>query len=157
MFSFINNMKQARDERRAAKESAQRQRLYEQQRAQEYAEARDRKIESVRILTGELKHRYVIVDALRGFGHYIAPEVGTYDPLEATRRATLHLQTQAADIDADAVIHARFEIIRYTENRGARYSSVPVYEVHAFGTAVRIVGPSPDLDGAFDSSESPGV
>lgn len=147
MFGFFSDLfdSSSRAEKQAARESQQRQREYEERRRAEAAEARQARIDGIRVFTGDLKHRYVIVDTLRGFGHYIAPLSGDYDPLEATRRATYALQEQAADIFADAVVHARFEILRYTHTNGQRVT--PVYEVHAFGTAIRIVGPSPDLDG----------
>lgn len=155
MFGFFTDLfdSASRAERQAARESQRRQREYEERQRAEAVEARQARIESIRVFTGELKHRYVVVDTLRGFGHYVAPLNEEYDPLEATRRASLSLQQQAADLFADAVIHARFEILRYNHAHGQRL--VPVYEVHAFGTAVRIVGAPADLDGArVDMEES---
>lgn len=147
MFGFFTDLFDgaSRAEKQAARESQRRQREYEERLRAEAAEVRQARIDSIRIFTGDLKHRYVIVDTLRGFGHYTAPLNEDYDPLEATRRASYSLQEQAADIFADAVVHARFEILRFTQSNGQRV--IPTYEVHAFGTAVRIVGPSPDLDG----------
>lgn len=158
MFGFFNDLfdSASKAEKQAARESQRRQREYEERLRAEAAEARQARIDSIRVFTGELKHRYVVVDTLRGFGHYVAPLNEEYDPLEATRRAAYSLQEQAADVFADAIVHARFDILRYTQTSGQRV--VPVYEVHAFGTAVRIVGPSPDLDGvrvdADDKGES---
>ncbi|MGE3770523.1 MAG: hypothetical protein AB7G06_06170 [Bdellovibrionales bacterium] len=152
MFDFFNDWRQKREEIKAARESQLRQRQYEQQRRAEYEFEREQKIEQVRVITGDLKHRYVLLESLRAFGHYIAPINDEYDPLEATRRATYHLQAQAVDLGADAIIHARFQVIRYVEQRrGPQGYTLPAYEVHAFGTAVRIVGPPPD----WDISETP--
>lgn len=134
-----------RAERRAARESQERQRQYEERLRAEAIEERLERIDAVRVFTGELKHRYVLVDTLRGYGLYEAPASGEYDPVEATRRATYSMQVQAADLFADAVIHAQYQIIRYTQQHGGRF--LPAYEVHAFGTAVRIVGPPADLEG----------
>lgn len=155
MFGFFTDLfdSASRAERAAARESQRRQREYEEQQRAEAVEARTARVLAIRVFTGELKHRYVVVDTLRGFGHYMAPPNEDYDPLEATRRACLSLQEQAADLFADAVVHARYEILRYTLVQGQR--TVPVYEVHAFGTAVRIVGPAADLDGVrIDMEES---
>lgn len=154
MFGFFSDLfdSTSKAEKQAARESQRRQREYEDRLRTEAAEARQARIDAIRIFTGELKHRYVVVDTLRGFGHYVAPVNEDYDPLEATRRAAYSLQEQAADLFADAIVHARYEILRYTQTSGQRV--IPVYEAHAFGTAVRIIGPSPDLDGVrVDMSE----
>lgn len=148
MFGFFNNWRQAREKAAAARESIQRQRQYEESRRAEYAYEREQKIEAMRVLTGDLKHRYAVVETLQGFGHYVAPADAEYDPMEATRRAAYHLKAQAVDLGADAVIHAQYQIVRYTENRGARYIPLPVYEVHVFGTAIRIVGLPTDWEEA---------
>jgi hypothetical protein len=146
MFDFFNNWRQLREEGRATRESLERQRAYEDKRRAEYQYEREKKIEAVQIITGDIKHQYVIVRPLAGFGHYIAPPNEEYDPLEATRRATYHLQAQAVDAGAEAVIHTQFHIIRYSEPRGPRYAPLPAYEVHAFGTAIRVVGPPTDWE-----------
>lgn len=146
VFDFIRRMQATREEARAARASTERQRAYEAQQQRRAAQDREARIADVRVITGELKHRYVIVDTLTGFGHYAAEPGRDYDPTEATRRATYNLQQQAVALGADAVIHARYEILRYAEPRGGvgRLVPLPSYEVHAFGTAVRIVGPPAD-------------
>lgn len=147
MFGFFNMFDSAsRAEKDAARESQRRQHAYEQQQRERMAHERQARIDGIRVFTGELKHRYHVVETLRGIGIYYAPpQEAEYDPLEATRRAIYNLQEQAADLGADAVVHARYEILRYMQNTGQQ-RAVPVYEVHAFGTAVRIIGQSPDLD-----------
>lgn len=160
MFEFFADLfdGSGRAERKAARESRERQRAYEEQMRAEAAEARQARIDAIRVFTGDLKHRYVIIDTLRGFGQYEVPASGDYDPIEATRRAAYSMQVQAADLFADAIVHARYEILRYTHQVQGRL--LPVYEVHAFGTAVRVVGPPADLeemrdaaDQAYESSE----
>lgn len=154
MFEFFADLfdGNGRAERKAARESQERQRAYEAQMRAEAAEARQARIDAIRVFTGDLKHRYVVIDTLRGFGQYELPSSGDYDPTEATQRATYSLQVQAADMLADAVVHARFEVLRYTHQVQGRL--VPVYEVHAFGTAVRVVGPPADLEEMRDAADS---
>lgn len=147
MFGFFSNMFDgaSRAEKEAARESQRRQHAYEQQQRERMAHERQARIDGIRVFTGELKHRYHVIETLRGIGIFFAPpQEAEYDPMEATRRAMYHLQEQAADLGADAVVHARYQILRYLQSTGQR--AVPVYEVHAFGTAVRIIGQSPDLD-----------
>lgn len=142
MFGFFKRVQQQRAEAREARDSVTRQRAYEAQQQRLRAQERETQIAATRVITGELKHRYVLVDALRGFGVYIVDPGHDYDPTEVTRRATYDLQRQAVALGANAVIHARFEILRYSEDRQGR--PLPIYEAHAFGTAVRIVGPPSD-------------
>lgn len=139
-------MQQTRRDAQAARESVKRQMAYEaEQRARRSAEEAGR-VAAIRVLSGDIKHRYVIIEPLLGFGYYSAEPQRTYDPLEATRRAIHSLQKQAFAQGADAVINARFEVIRYLETHGSgRFGTVlPAYEVHAYGTAIRIVGPPAD-------------
>lgn len=144
VMDFFYRLKETRAEAKATRESLERQQAYEAQSKRRAAYEREQRIATVRVITGDLKHRYIIVDTLRGFGLYTAQPGRDYDPTEATRRALYHLQTQAHDIGADAVIHARYEILRYAEPRQLRQAPVPTYEVHAFGTAVKVVGPPAD-------------
>ena len=151
-FEFLGKLGQTRRDAQAARESVRRQMDYEaEQRARRSAEEAAQ-VAAIRVLTGELKHRYAIIEPLQGFGYYTAEQGRTYDPTEATRRAIYSLQKQAFAVGADAVIHARFEIVRYLEQRGAFGGRgggvVPAYETHAFGTAIKIVGPPRDWDGA---------
>ena len=117
-FDFLGKMGQTRRDAQAARESIKRQMDYEaDQRARRSADEAAR-VASIRVLTGDLKHRYAIIEPLQGFGYYSAEHGRTYDPTEATRRAIHSLQRQAFAIGADAVIHAQFEIVRYLEQRG---------------------------------------
>lgn len=154
-FNILGKMGQTRRDAQAARESIKRQMEYEaDQRARRSAEEAGR-VAAIRVLTGDLKHRYAIIEPLQGFGYYTAEPGRNYDPTEATRRAIHSLQRQAFAIGADAVIHARFEILRYLEQSSGGFGGfrrnnlqnlLPAYEAHAFGTAVKIVGPPRDWD-----------
>ncbi len=140
MFDSIKeNMKRAADER--AKKQAEEQR--QQARAQAQAQATEQKIASIRVITGDVRYQYVIIDTLRAFSHYVAEPGEPYDPTAATQMVTRQMQELAVAVGADAVIHAQYQIVRYyVQRRG--YNDVPAYEAHLFGTAIRIVGPPPE-------------
>lgn len=111
---------------------------------QERAES-ERKIALVRVITGDVKYRYAILDALRVYAHYHAEPGEPYDPTASTQQATRMMQELAYSIGADAVIHAQYQIVRYTTAR-RNYVDVPSYETHLFGTAIKIMGPPSDWD-----------
>lgn len=144
IFDFLKIWREQRAEAAAIRDSLARQRAYEAESQRRAAFAREERIAAIRVITGDLKHRYAIVDTVRAFGLYTAQPGEDYDPTEATRRAQYHLQTQAIELGADAIIHATYQVLRYAEQRHMRQHPVPVYEVHAFGTAVKIVGPPTD-------------
>lgn len=153
--SLKENLKRANEERAKQREEEQRQEKLRQ--AQQQAEARahderERKIASIRVITGDVRYRYAIIDTLRVFAHYTAEPNETYDPTQATRQATRDMQELAFAAGADAVIHAQYQIIRYVTTR-RNYSDVPVYETHLFGTAIKIMGPPKDWDETHGDSE----
>jgi hypothetical protein len=128
-------------------EAAKAERSRQQQadaRARQEAE-KERQIASVRVITGEVKYRYAIIDTLRVFAHYISTPGEPYDPTASTLRATRMMQELAHAAGADAVIHAQYQIIRSSTSKQG-YTDVPVYETHLFGTAVKILGPPSDWD-----------
>lgn len=142
------SLKRANEERARAKEEEARQEKQRQARLDadaRAAEARERKINSIRIITGDVRYRYAILDTLRVFAHYTAEPGQAYDPTAASMQATRQMQELAFAAGADAVIHAQYQIIRYTTTR-RNYSDVPVYEAHLFGTAIRVIGPPPDWE-----------
>jgi uncharacterized protein YbjQ (UPF0145 family) len=100
----------------------------------------ERKIAGIRVITGDVRYRYVILDTLRVFTHYAAQAGEPYDPTAATTHATRQMQELAYAAGADAVIHAQYQILRYTSAR-RNYIDVPSYETHLFGTAIKIMGP----------------
>lgn len=141
-------LKKANEERaRAREEEERKQRLREKQREteQRLAEERERKIQNLRIITGDVRYRYAVIDTLRVFAHYSAEPNESYDPTAATQKAMRQMQELAFAAGADAVIHAQYQILRYTTTRRG-YSDVPVYEAHLFGTAIKIMGPPPEWD-----------
>lgn len=147
MFDNIKeNMRKAAEDR--AKQREEQERAENFRRAQQGAEERiraerERKIASIRVITGQVKYRYVILDTLRVFSIYTAEPGQPYDPTASTLQAMRQMQELAFQTGADAVIHAQYQILRYTTTR-RNYQDVPVYETHLFGTAVKIMGPPSD-------------
>lgn len=117
-------------------------------REQEHAE-RERRIAAVRVITGDVKYRYAILDTLRVYAHYGAEPGEPYDPTSSTVQATRLMQELAYSTGADAVIHAQYQIIRYATTRRG-YADVPSYETHLFGTAIKIMGPPLDWEDLED-------
>jgi hypothetical protein len=149
MFDNIKeNLRRATEERAKAKAEADRKARQRESEAAADArvqEARERKINTIRIITGDVKYRYAILDTLRVYAHYMAEPGQAYDPTASSVQATRLMQELAYSTGADAVIHAQYQIIRYTTSR-RNYVDVPVYETHLFGTAVKIIGPPQDWD-----------
>jgi uncharacterized protein YbjQ (UPF0145 family) len=139
--SLKEGLKRAAEERNRAREETER-RTREANYAKEGAE---RKIASIRVITGEVKYRYVILDTLRVFAQYVAEPGAPYDPTASSQKATRLMQELAYSTGADAVIHAQYQILRHDTVRKG-YSNVPVYETHLFGTAVKIMGPPADWE-----------
>jgi uncharacterized protein YbjQ (UPF0145 family) len=142
------SLKRAAAERARNREEAQRAERGRQEQAQHQARMnaeKERQVASIRVITGEVKYRYAIIDTLRVFAHYVAEAGEPYDPTASTVRATRMMQELAHSAGADAVIHAQYQIIRSTATRQG-YADVPAYETHLFGTAVKIIGPPSDWD-----------
>lgn len=140
------SLKRAAEERAKNREEAARAERTRQEQAAQRARLdaeKERQIASIRVITGEVKYRYAIIDTLRVFAHYVAEPGEPYDPTASTVRATRMMQELAQAAGADAVIHAQYQIIRSSSPRSG-YSDVPVYETHLFGTAVKILGPPSD-------------
>ena len=153
MFDNIKeNLKKANEERARAREEHERKERAKQQQAEMGAKAkedRERKIATIRVITGDVKYRYAILDTLRVFSHYTAEPGQPYDPTASSMQATRMMQELAFSTGADAVIHAQYQIVRYTTQR-RNFADVPVYETHLFGTAIKVMGPPSDWDEAKD-------
>ncbi len=149
MFDSIKeNLRKANEERAKAREEQDRRDRAKQQQDNVNArlkEERERKIATIRVITGDVKYRYAILDTLRVFSHYTAEPGQPYDPTASSQQATRMMQELAFSTGADAVIHAQYQIVRYTTNR-RNYADVPVYETHLFGTAIKVMGPPTDWD-----------
>ncbi|HVY12886.1 MAG TPA: hypothetical protein VHB73_04910 [Alphaproteobacteria bacterium] len=144
--SIRESLKRRQEERAKKREEDLRAELLRQEQAAQRARMdaeNERHIASIRVITGEVKYQYVVIDTLRVFAHYVAEPGASYDPTAATTRATRLMQELAHSAGADAVIHAQYQILRYTTRR-AQYAEVPVYEAHLFGTAIKIMGPPQD-------------
>ncbi len=149
MFDSIKeNLRKVNEERARARENQERKERARQQQTEMNAKARDereRKIASIRVITGDVKYRYAILDTLRVFSHYTAEPGQPYDPTASSAQATRMMQELAFSAGADAVIHAQYQIVRYTTQRRS-FADVPVYETHLFGTAIKVMGPPSDWD-----------
>jgi uncharacterized protein YbjQ (UPF0145 family) len=146
--SLKEKMRRTREEREKARRDQDRKhqaRQAEAQRAEAMAEERDRRIHAIRVITGEVKYRYAILDTIRTVGYCEVLGNQPIDPEEATRRAVAQLQDIAFRIGADAVIHAQYHIVRYTIQR-RQMLFTPVYETHVFGTAIKVLGPPEDWE-----------
>ena len=139
----MRRQREARDKSGRDRDRAEQARKAESERAEAMAQDRDRRVRAIRIITGEVKYRYAILDTLRAAGYYETVGNQMIDPEESTRRAVAQLQLQAFRIGADAVIHAQYHIVRYTIQR-RQLLFTPVYETHIFGTAIKILGPPDD-------------
>ncbi|MDX1922645.1 MAG: hypothetical protein SFW65_05920 [Alphaproteobacteria bacterium] len=149
MFDSIKeNLRKVNEERAKAREEQERKDRAKQQQESINArlkEERERKIATIRVITGDVKYRYAILDTLRVFSHYTAEPGQPYDPTASSQQATRMMQELAFSTGADAVIHAQYQIVRYTTNR-RNYADVPVYETHLFGTAIKVMGPPTDWE-----------
>ncbi|NDE89877.1 MAG: hypothetical protein EB059_01865 [Alphaproteobacteria bacterium] len=147
MFDSIKeNMRKANEERAKTREEQERKdkaRAREAEMNARLKDERERKIATIRVITGDVKYRYAILDTLRVFSHYTAEPGQPYDPTASSMQATRLMQELAFAAGADAVIHAQYQIVRYTTQR-RNYADVPVYETHLFGTAIKVMGPPTD-------------
>mgnify|MGYP001222288812 CR=1 FL=1 len=146
--SMKEKMRKAREEReklRVEQERAARARQEEAARAQAMEIERERQVRSIRIITGEVKYRYAVLDTIRTIGYAEFSGNQLIDPDEATRRAVEQMQEVAFSIGADAVIHAQYQVLRYTVQQ-RQIALVPVYETHIFGTAIKVLGPPEDWE-----------
>ncbi len=131
-FSAYENERKAREEMRAQQEE-ERRRMDAAMKAQ---------IAAVRVITGDIKYKYAIINAVRAWAYVpCMPGRGT-DPHTATDIAIYNLQREALKQGADAVIHAQFHILRYEVP--VEDDMMSAYETHAFGTAVKILGAPED-------------
>jgi uncharacterized protein YbjQ (UPF0145 family) len=130
----------ARELAAAARARQERERAQQAEQERKGEQERARRIRSIRVITGDVKYRYAIVDTVRAVGYYELEQHGVLLPDEATDRAIKQLQEKAFAVGADAVIHAVFHIMRYAVQR-SRMHLVPAYEVHVFGTAIKVLGP----------------
>lgn len=108
-------------------------------RAEAEAMAREERVAAVRIITGDITWRYEIMNTIRAYARTVQQTGRLIDPTASTDTAVRLLQEEADEVGAQAVIHAHFQILRF-EVPGERHP-LQVYETHAFGTAVRILGP----------------
>lgn len=149
MFENIReNLRKAAEERSKKQEEDAREEA--KRRSTADAEARqkaerERKIAGIRVITGDVKYRYAILDTLRVYAHYVSEPGQPYDPTASTQQATRMMQELAYTTGADAVIHAQYQVIRYATTRRG-YQDVPAYETHLFGTAIKIMGPPVDWE-----------
>ncbi len=146
--SMKDKMRKAREERekaRAEYERAERTKQEEAARAQAMEAEREQQVRGIRIISGEVKYRYAVLDTVRTIGYAEFGGNQLIDPDEATRRAIEQMQELAFSIGADAIIHAQYQVLRYTvQQRQMLY--VPVYETHIFGTAIKVLGPPEDWE-----------
>lgn len=103
--------------------------------------AREERIASVRIITGDITWRYEIANTIRAYARTVQRAGQPVDPVASTDTAIRLLQEEAEEVGAQAVIHVQYHILRF-EVPGERHM-LQVYETHAFGTAVRILAPPP--------------
>lgn len=148
MFDSIKeNLKKSAEDRARARAQRDAEAASQQQERAE----RERRIAAVRVITGDVKYRYAILDTLRVYAHYAAEPGEPYDPTACSQQATKLMQELAYATGADAVIHAQYHILRYTSTRRG-YADVPSYETHLFGTAIKIMGPPLDWEGLDEES-----
>jgi len=140
MFSSMKEkMRKARLERERAEQALR----VEAARAQAMEDERERRLRAIRVISGEVKYRYAVLDVLRTVGYAEFGGNQLIDPDEATRRAISQMQDLAFSIGADAVIHAQFQVLRYALPQ-RNMMQMPVYETHLFGTAIKVLGPPED-------------
>ncbi len=131
-FAAYESERKLRDEMRQ-KQDEERQRMNEQMKAQ---------IAAVRVITGDIKYKYAIVNTVRAWAYVPAASGYAPDPNKATDLAIYNIQREALKMGADAVIHAQFHILRYEVP--VQDGMMSAYETHAFGTAVKILAPPDD-------------
>ncbi len=140
MFSSMKEkMRKAKLERERAEQALR----AEAARAQAMEDERERRLRAIRVISGEVKYRYAVLDVLRTVGYAEFGGNQLIDPDEATRRAISQMQDLAFSIGADAVIHAQFQVLRYALPQ-RNMMQMPVYETHLFGTAIKVLGPPED-------------
>ena len=86
-----DSLRRAAAEREKNREEAAKAERSRQQQADARARAeaeKERQIAAIRVITGEVKYRYAIIDTLRVFAHYVAEPGEPYDPTASTIRAT---------------------------------------------------------------------
>lgn len=131
-FASYEAERKARDEQRARAEE-------ERRRMDDAMKAR---IAAVRIITGDIRYKYAIINTVRAWAYVPCPPGRAADPHQATDIAIYNLQREALKQGADAVIHAQFHILRYEVP--LEDGAMAAYETHAFGTAVKILGAPED-------------
>lgn len=131
-FAAYEAERQAREEMQA-KQNEERRRMDEAMKA---------RIAAVRIITGDIRYKYAIINTVRAWAYLPCPPGRAADPHQATDIAIYNLQREAVRHQADAVIHAQFHILRYEVPTEDSYMAA--YETHAFGTAVKILGAPED-------------
>jgi|GEM_PF-1403336 len=132
-FASYEAERKARDEQRARQDE-------ERRRMDEAMKAR---IAAIRIITGDIRYKYAIINTVRAWAYIPCPPGRAADPHQATDVAIYNLQREALKHNADAVIHAQFHILRYeVPLQDGGYMAA--YETHAFGTAVKILGAPED-------------
>ena len=132
-FASYEAERKARDEQRARQDD-------ERRRMDEAMKAR---IAAIRIITGDIRYKYAIINTVRAWAYIPCPPGRAADPHQATDVAIYNLQREALKHNADAVIHAQFHILRYeVPLQDGGYMAA--YETHAFGTAVKILGAPED-------------
>lgn len=139
----MRRAKEAKEHARHERDRMEREYQSEAAKAQAAEEERERRIRSIRVISGDVKYRYVVLDTLRTVGYAEFSGNRLIDPDEATRNAMQQMQDLAFSLGADAVVHAQFQVLRYTIQQRQMYY-VPVYETHIFGTAIKVMGPPTD-------------
>jgi hypothetical protein len=142
MFESFRNFTKgfaAYEAERKAREEQQAKQNEERRRMDEAMKAR---IAAVRIITGDIRYKYAIINTVRAWAYVPCPPGRAPDPHQASDVAIYNLQREAVRQQADAVIHAQFHILRYEVPTEDGYMAA--YETHAFGTAVKILGAPED-------------
>ncbi len=119
-------------------------------------EAMKARINAVRVITGDIRYKYAIVNTVRAWAYVPCPPGMGADPHQATDIAIYNIQREALRVGADAVIHAQFHILRY-EQPTKDGDIMAAYETHAFGTAVKILAPPDDWAYQGQPDEKQGV
>jgi hypothetical protein len=139
----VRQAQQERDKLRREQLRAEKLQQEEDARAKALDDEREHRIRAIRVITGEVKYRYAVLEVLRTIGYAEFEGKQLIDPDAATRRAIEQIQDLAFSIGADAVIQAQYQILRYTVQHQHTIVT-PVYETHLFGTAIKLIGPPPD-------------
>jgi hypothetical protein len=141
----LRKAQEQRERLRREQERAEQKKREQARRAHEMDEERERRIRALRIIPGEVKYRYAVLDTVRSIGYAEFDDNQLIDPGEATKRAVALLQDLAFSKGADAVIHAQYQVLRYTIQQ-RHMVFMPVYETHIFGTAIKVLGPPQDWE-----------